>query len=242
MRPDMDKVLVERPRHGSSDPTPDDRLPWRSVPVEDWPTRGRMGRTTKRLNENLAPLCRFLRSRVGYPWDKVFGELSARINRRHAVQAHILQHLYHYVAVNTTAIDGRLVLIDHRGRIYQRWLQPDFYVDPRSGLLRVWEPRRALGSHRLTLPVFTRLDEDRYHAQFNGVWFELRVAPLRDDPMGCYDAALRRVIVKTSRKTAIAQRHYGTEVYAISKRSLNTKEIKAFGLRGAAMPLPNIVR
>lgn len=241
MRPDMDKVLVERPRYASSAPTPDDRLPWRSVPMEDWPTRGRMGRTTKSLNENLAPLRRFLRSRVGHPWDKVFGELSARISRGNAVQAHILQHLYHYVAVNTTAIGGRLFPIDRWGRIFQGWLEPDFYVDPRSGLLRVWEPRRSDVRSRLSTPVFTRVDDHRYHAQFKGVWFELRVAPLRDDPMGCYDVALRRVIEMNSGKTAVAQRHYGAEVYAISKRSLNTKEIKAFGLRGSALPLPNIV-
>src|SRR5688500_12073029 len=107
MRDDMAQVIVERPRYGGGIKYPrgsvrdTDRLP-----AEDWkrregigrPWRGRSGE--KFLNENLSPLRRFLRSSVGRPWDKVYGEICERINRNSAVQLHIWQHLVQYVCTN----------------------------------------------------------------------------------------------------------------------------------------------
>src|SRR5690349_2140895 len=100
MREDMDKLLVERRRHGGGV-----RFPrgaegkWRRVALEDRPKRESLRRpwcgsgAEKCLNENLAPLRRFLRSHCGRPWNKVYSEIRERINPNSAVQLHIWQHL-----------------------------------------------------------------------------------------------------------------------------------------------------
>lgn len=103
MRRDMPKVLVERPRWGWSRPFGD------RVAEFERGTRDRhdpdvlasrmpmgFGRT-RGLNENLAPLCRFLGRRVGRPWDAVYAELRATLTPRSAVDMHVLQHLYDFV-------------------------------------------------------------------------------------------------------------------------------------------------
>src|SRR5262245_19799390 len=111
MRPDMSKVIVERPRHGSSDRTRAKRrrrevrrLGLDALPRREGIKRLRGG--TKHLNEHLAPLRRYLESQVGRPWDKVFSEICAHINRNSAVQDHVRDHVDDYVEVNTVLIDG----------------------------------------------------------------------------------------------------------------------------------------
>ena len=101
MRPDMYEVIIERPRHGH----------WRGYPRQwmrnrqrarepdvDLPVREPMGAyRDKSLNENLAPLVRFLRSRVGKPWAKVRSEITARLSVGSAVQKHVMDHVKEYV-------------------------------------------------------------------------------------------------------------------------------------------------
>ena len=48
---------------------------------------------TKWLNEHLGPLRRYLDSQVGRPWDKVFSEICAHIDRSSAVQDHVRDHV-----------------------------------------------------------------------------------------------------------------------------------------------------
>ena len=83
MRSDMFKVIVERPRWGASHAsspklkrTKDRTLKHighKRHAFENAPY-------TKSLNENLAPLVRFLRSRRGQPWDSVFSEICERLD------------------------------------------------------------------------------------------------------------------------------------------------------------------
>ena len=106
------------------------------MPLEDRRTREGMRRSwqeygrCKSLNENLAPLRRYLRSQVGRPWDNVYGEICERINRRSAVQLHIWQHLAEYVCTDPHVISGEV----HRHGLFGSLR--NFYVDPRTGLLR----------------------------------------------------------------------------------------------------------
>jgi len=135
MRDDMHKVIVERPRRGAG---------WardgRPLPVEDQPSRDKFRRGSQRsktLNENLAPLKRYLQKQVGRPWDKVYGEIRERISPSNTVQMHIHQHLFDYVERNVTFIDGvphgsegsRLVPLG-------TYRSPIVYVCPKTGLLR----------------------------------------------------------------------------------------------------------
>lgn len=144
----MYEVIIERPRGGAGWGRDWPRLPWQLLARDDdddrdgGPTKLRMGprKRTKWLNENLAPLRRFLRSRVGQPWDKVHGEICARIAPRSTVQQHVLQHLDGYVELHPVMIDGwPHHPISYGAHGYQRlanW-RDSFYVCPETGILRV---------------------------------------------------------------------------------------------------------
>ena len=112
MRPDMAKVIVERPRlkrHAWNKPKGyrrrlrrfgEDGPPCREGIKARWQGR------TKDLNEHLGPLRRYLDSQVGRPWDQVFSEICAHIDRSSAVQDHVRDHVEDYVITHVIVIDG----------------------------------------------------------------------------------------------------------------------------------------
>ncbi len=137
MRDDMFKVIVERPRWGSRMKT------YRGTKggnFEDMPKNQGMRRHTyrKELNENLAPLKRYLERNCNRPWNKVFSEISAKIDGRSTVKAHVRDHIEDLVALHigigadSKLFDRQRPNINWRGK---RWHQR-FYVAPKSGILR----------------------------------------------------------------------------------------------------------
>lgn len=87
----MYKVIVERPRRWKGRDALAARL------RNDFDGRMRLGTRAgygyRELNENLAPLRRYLHAQIGRPWNKVFSEVCAGIDRRNIVQQHIHQHI-----------------------------------------------------------------------------------------------------------------------------------------------------
>lgn len=111
MRQDMPKVIVERAR----------RPGWgrsrtckgRVVDPDLLPGREGMRRpyvagyaAAKTLNENLAPLRRFLRSQVGRKWDDIYSEITSHLRVSSAVQQHVRDHLSDFVTAHTRMIGG----------------------------------------------------------------------------------------------------------------------------------------
>lgn len=101
MRNDMAKILVERSRHGSGFHY---RKKGRYRDLDELPSQEAMrpkfpgwGQKYLYLNENLAPLRRFLSSRVGRRWDTVYAEISACLRPTSAVQQHVRGHLSDFV-------------------------------------------------------------------------------------------------------------------------------------------------
>ena len=100
MREDMAQVIVERPRI-----KPFNSRKGRRQALDDLPTHEGMRRAQalrgdrKQLNENLAPLRRYLESQVGRPWNKVYAEIAARLRVDNTVQQHVRDHLRDFVAV-----------------------------------------------------------------------------------------------------------------------------------------------
>ena len=145
MRPDMAKVIVERPRWGSRLRNRKSRLRLRAgelagelawdLPAWDLDVELQstaVKRQDKSLNENLAPLRRYLERQVGRPWDKVYSEIRANLDARKATDLHILQHLEGYVEVNCIH-EGDVILTMHAGMLA---CVRDLYVHPKTGLLR----------------------------------------------------------------------------------------------------------
>lgn len=151
----MYEVIIERPRGGAGWGRPWPRVPWHLLDRDDdgehdgGPRNLRMGprRRTKWLNENLAPLCRFLLRSVGRPWNEVHAEICTQLTPRSTLQKHVLDHLYQYVERHPVIIDGW----PHRPMAWgsQRadyfplsGYGRSFYVCPQTGrLLRAFKPR-----------------------------------------------------------------------------------------------------
>ena len=126
MRRDMFKVIVERPRYFTPGGSTRGRAP---RDVEDAPSHQGMHRrykahAQKELNENLAPLRRYLLKQVGRPWNKVFSEICEHLRVDSAVQRHVRLHIADFVS-----IEGRSHCL--------------MYVDRRTGILRLNKFRRS---------------------------------------------------------------------------------------------------
>jgi len=222
MRYDMAKVIVERPRRGGGVRYPRGRsLDGSKVPFDESRKREGMRRPwfkgcAKSLNENLAPLHRYLQANVGRPWNKVYSEVCERINRDSAVQYHVWQHLMMDVCTDPHVVLGQV----RRSRFFG---MARFYVDPRSGLLREntkWRSR-FFQKPEVKEPLDRiRIDDLREYRLLDGIWYEVELAELAHADC-VYDMALRRAASADE-----LVKHYGRRVYAVRKRQLNSKEIR----------------
>jgi len=147
----------------------------------------RAGYGYRSLNENLAPLRRYLHAQIGRPWNKVFSEISAGIDRRNTVQQHIHQHIRDFIAVNVEVRDGHLVdLADRWGFLRtDLGISQELYVDPRTGLIRrnkdycSWRRHAAerRGRERTEIAARRRIvDERTVLLLLDDVWYLVEVA------------------------------------------------------------------
>ena len=237
MRKDMSKVIVERPRRGGG---------WRRLgrpaPLDEnapaMPNR-REKRGSKYLNENLAPLRRFLERNVGRHWPKVYAEIAAHLSPRNAVQQHVRDHLADFVAMRTDRREGVVWVADRfGGPAPLAGSRFRFYVHPTSGILlrnrdfgayrRRHKDKRA--RDRLAETERRRdLGPDRQLHKIGGLWFELRLAPWQAPRAGeaaPHDAALPETATPEDRI-----RFYGWPPRrAVARRSLSGRELGAHGL------------
>jgi hypothetical protein len=225
MRSDMAKVIVERPRRGGGFRYPRAAATGRCG-LEDLPRREGIGRpwanNSKWLNENLAPLRRYLRSQVGRPWDKVFAEVCQHMNRDSATQLHIWQHLKQEVCTDPHVIAGDVSR--YTGTGFAGHLD-ELYVDPRTGLLRfnAAHDRRTWWRKQRPTRTVVRVDGRREYRKIDGSWWELTLVPLRANQYWADDVVFRKVAWPSPRADLV--RFYGRAVYAVAKRSLNMEEL-----------------
>ncbi|WP_257459783.1 hypothetical protein [Archangium lipolyticum] len=233
MREDMFKVIVERPRmripkrNGSHYPR--GRLKIDRGDFEEAPKREGMGRGYgyKYLNENLAPLRRFLRSCVGRPWNDVYSEICEHVSLDSAVKKHILEHLDQFVYRQVRESDGGIYeAIDSYGRPVElepgsRWGR--LYVCPRTGLLRAYE-------RKPWVPRFPGRELDEWHdvRKINGSWHLVRFAPVPasiQERRDAYDIVLRKHVLNLGGRKGELKAAWGRrDRYACMLRRLSQKE------------------
>ena len=249
MREDMDKVIVERPRRGGG--VQGDGRQWRNSRERGSHLGMTQGyRYRKGLNENLAPLRRWLHKQVHRPWDKVYAELCSGIDRRSTVQAHIFEHIDDFV-------ERQAVLRDGEVWVRKSWWRSggervplrdaahvELFVHPATGILlpnrlrrkgRQQEAakRRQAVADRLVIDAFTE-----WH-RVDGCWFEVRLAPFpepqgdsvrqdkRFDVMrGCLvtRSGACHVMPGMSNRPVTYARAF---VHAVAKRQLSRREVRA---------------
>jgi hypothetical protein len=134
----------------------------------------------KDLNENLTPLLRFLEGAEGRKWDDVYAELR-EVSAPTAVGLHVFEHLFSYVAVNTTIVGGKVVpLPSDRGGFKSLGRGP-WAVHPQTGVLVRVEPirRYALPKQSKNLTKLSsnmvKEGENVVFVRVNGKWHLVQV-------------------------------------------------------------------
>ncbi|MEL6529863.1 MAG: hypothetical protein AAGK01_09045 [Pseudomonadota bacterium] len=243
MRADMFKVVVERPRWGSSHARAaklkrktdknikfigHKRHAWEATPY------------TKSLNENLAPLERFLTKQRGRKWDDVFSEICEHLDTGSTVKMHIREHLEDFIMVKIHIdANGRWLGQGRWGSVRtldDAWGWPDLYVDPIDGRIKetaalrrrfgikqkryrsIWLGEYDLGPH----DDFRRLAHDHVLLRRKGIWFEI----LLNQRPECCDDKLRHDL-----RTEAWKDHGAWAVR--SMKQLSKKELKAHKLENS---------
>lgn len=202
MREDMDKVIVERPRRvrglGKEKYGRRKNLSFDDLPSKEGLRRFKLNR--KYPNENLSPLKRFLERSVGRPWDNVFSEICEHINVNSAIQAHIKQHIFDFVADQTFIKDGKVWRKANGSWLKESPIEDDtwhiLFVHPVDGLLkRIVRPKGWIHPLDRNQPSAIAKSEPvdgpngtQYH-KLNGIWFAI---------------ALKSIPKKLSVRTALA--------------------------------------
>lgn len=231
MRKDMKNVLVERPRLGHSLKNFETKVSRQSVKnmvkafvdeMEDpedldlsdveecnnaFFTKGerqtikpKVG-SRKSLNENLRPLRRFLRSKLGKNWDVIYSEIAANVNRDSAVQQHIIDHLKWEVSIpNVTSnfylLETSCGILPYyiNGRNDKAYKALGFYVDNNNILREVTKktkyPSDIIQSHQNDIyPAYSKIQDSEFfkHCAFYFVkdnkneWWFVRVKDIPND-------------------------------------------------------------
>ncbi len=185
----MFKKLVERPRHRAYRQTRGRAQRRRDMlEPESAPIRERMSRHDKSLNENLAPLRRYLLSQVGRKWNDVYSDIRKNLRPRRATHLHVLQHLEQMVVTHVVMIDGqphRPYHDSYRGLTPlspRRWSDV-VWVDPTSGLLRrVVVPPKPRDEDD---PDVVNVNRTTAYRRLKGVWYRVTLSEI--PPPGLYE-------------------------------------------------------
>ena len=243
MRADMAKVIVERPRkkgHAWNKPKGSQRRLRRYG--EDGPPQREGIRAcwqshTKFLNEHLGPLRRYLDKQVGRPWDQVYSEICAHIDRSSAVQDHVRDHVDGYVSTHVLLIDG--VPCDGEGGwtygrpLHEMRYRP-WYVCPRTGRLRrvkVTSRKQPFCPKEASPPSYIPVSATLQCRFLQEAWYLVTLKPLptsysHREPCTAVDVLLNKPVAQLT--PLDARRNYGAEVYAVFKRRLARKELRQY--------------
>ncbi|CAB4122325.1 hypothetical protein UFOVP29_5 [uncultured Caudovirales phage] len=260
MRRDMSKVITERSRRPGFVTTGKGRLQDPDLQVSHEGMRAPHVRHWggKELNENLAPLDRFLKSRVGQVWNDVFSEICANIRLTSTVQKHVRDHVEQMVATK--------IYIDDQGEPWDRdgnphrlsdRVYPKYWVDPRDGVLKINDAktrrqrnqdrdskqRDDLTAHARSLPDGTELRKK------NGIWYQVHLKEIApavrrtrvkfdgstqtwiEDGTG-YDVILETTLRRTIDNYVLGHSgSYRTSfLYCATKRQLSRVELRRYGV------------
>jgi hypothetical protein len=240
MRRDMFKVIVERPRYAL-------RAARKGRPLrdpDDCPAQEGMRRPyvrqwrSKELNENLAPLRRFLLKQVGRPWNKVYGEICEHLRVDSTVQDHVRLHIGDFVSTRVArGEDGTLE--DRSGRRFGEVFTL-LYVDPRTGILRLNKAHpRVAGRTRRALPSRTRhphvvVGPERELIQVGGIWywviFDTVPAPMFRVSVDPVTGAERRELQPHGRTDILTGETVSRGRYRAGKRQAGARDLRRHGL------------
>lgn len=163
MRQDMKEIIIDRPRKSGR---PDTYHTVTKDPEVTWEKMQAPYQIRKSLNDRLAPLRRFLQSRVGHQWDKVYSEICEKADSRSLTGNHLREHVSWMVSFDCKREKNGDVF-DVKG---YRPRAGEFYVEG-DGILRQYNPK-PFRFKRPTPPSIPIADLSEYQ-KINGLWFRV---------------------------------------------------------------------
>jgi hypothetical protein len=234
MRWDMYEVIIERPRGGGGWGNEGRRaqMQFRADP-ELAPSQEPINqrRSRKWLSENLAPLRRFLLSRVGRPWREVHSEIAATLQVTSAVQKHVLDHLRDMVYTNVVKEGDRLYELGDSGvKELRRCRWSPVYVCPETGLLKKVPPH-PVRFRAPTVRDVVPIDSGAQYRKIDGQWYRITLSPIPASPdwLDLRDVLLGdlRNLGTTWQREQTLSEHYGRrDRYATAKRQIGKSELR----------------
>jgi len=246
MREDMFKVIVERPRRGRRHATKT-KIRYDSLKGRSHVTGRRLAAETgyqKHLNENLAPLKRYLHKQVGRKWDDVFSEICQHLDTGSTVKMHVREHLDDFICRNILRDeDGKLWASYDYGRmdlLENSWVE--LYVDPDTGLLkrtRHYCAKQGVTFRRSRFSGFNRTPRNSnlddyirpiegvcWYMKLKGIWYFIE---LSNQPKSSYGYALRGADIYKDVESNAWQHHVQWSVVRkvqLSRKALKTQKLQ----------------
>lgn len=243
----MPQVANDRPRSNSYI---ERSVRWRARPLDALPSREGMKRPHRHQKwryPHEGPLRRWLRSRLGQPWDGIYAE-ACRVAKSAGHSGHWFRStILELVHQNTVIREGRVWCFPQCPA--SRWPRPKlgpveqvvtrdhpFYLHPVTRVLL--EAKGVSRAWAACTPVLRDVDRvrrwvasDRLLLQFHGLWFECQMQAVsrRGVPPAC-DVALRLPLCHSHATEA-----YGQPVRCIRKRQLSHAELRQHGLHNAPL-------
>ncbi|BDA67989.1 hypothetical protein RIVM261_025040 [Rivularia sp. IAM M-261] len=165
---------------------------------------------TKYFSDNLSPLERWLKSKVGQPWDSTYSELCQKVETKTLAGQHLISHLWQMVERHVIFIDG---LPYSRQNLYHayplgKW-KDALYVHPETGILCL--AKKLPRANKKKPDDLVVIDKYKEYRKINELWYLLTF----DIPYGAINKKLHSEI-----------RNIDGRIYIARRRQCNKKEIK----------------
>lgn len=249
MRSDMDKCVTERPRAGGRTKSPKGQNKRQQKECHNWEDAPKSEKirqkweqdyNQKEFTDVLGPLYGYLRSKIGQKWDDVYSEICQNLPKTNVQYIHIHTHINQFVEKNVILIDGQ----PHSSNGLPMWSYSRYhsmYVNPTTGLLCEIQVKKYAKTKK-PQPRWTDKNRTHQHIVIAGSWFEVEVKKFTSKATrydlhpiagiyAPYDHGLcRRVYLNNWHEIQDLKRLYGGEYLGVSKRQLNSREIKKLNL------------
>lgn len=178
----------------------------------------------RRHRTRRGPAYRFLRSRLGRPWNSIFAEICQQCRGRDGLRQEFLRH----VELHVQRVDSQLLGAGRWGKQYPLF-PGEMYVCPNSGLLELVK-ERARRDDNSTATKYVRIDGLHQCRVIAGAWHMVTLKRLPPNPQVCrdQDVVLSRPVRELKAEEAVTT--YGDRVYAVASRKMTEAQLIQYGI------------
>lgn len=237
MRPDMKKVIIERPRAGGVFVRKPPKPKFDVYNIDKYEDvhrqegmKERLGWDGKEQTDLLGPVQRFLQKSVGRRWDDVWSEICE--HNKDVMGSHLKDHIKWMVETDLVR-DENGELVDSKGSPMRGWM--NFYVNPDNGVLTKGESRSRFKYRPTYTQRIYNIDGQDYY-KFDGIWYRVTMVPYVrsksdfrtiNDVFGNGGSERRSTVAGYNGRNHLSERFlnaYGICAYCERKQQANSKE------------------